>query len=250
MNFLRVLLLVLPLLTCLSCNKNFKGKEFYYQYEEVEVNNSTLSDQELENLITPYRKELESKMSKVIGYGIVPLNKMQPEGTLGNFMTDLLLEEAEEELEAEIDLCVMNYGGIRVPVIDSGEITLGDVYELMPFDNTLVLCQVTGEQLMELMRHMMGMGGWPVSNGVQITKESDQLVVLINGKLVKPGTRYTLLANDYMANGGDGCSFMADWDKEYFDWLMRDKIIEHIEELQADNGKVYAELNGRIIIFE
>ena len=83
-------------------------------------------------IISPYQKGIEDQMNEVLSYTKNDLKKGRPQSTIGNFVTDLCLNYAEAHL------CVMNNGGLRA-TINKGNITKGKLYELMPFENELVV---------------------------------------------------------------------------------------------------------------
>ena len=65
-----------------------------------------------------------------------PSEWSSPESLLGNFVTDLCLRQYSNIA----DICVMNNGGLRSN-LTKGEITRGDIYTLMPFENELVILE-------------------------------------------------------------------------------------------------------------
>ena len=78
-------------------------------------------------------------MNEVLTYSKINLTKKGSESLLGNFVTDLCLEQFSDQA----DICIMNNGGLRFP-LPKGEVTIGDIYKLMPFENKLVVLELNG----------------------------------------------------------------------------------------------------------
>ncbi|HKK88017.1 MAG TPA: 5'-nucleotidase C-terminal domain-containing protein [Saprospiraceae bacterium] len=249
----KFLLLLLSFILLFSCGRKLQIQSV--EAENIEVNSDVpkVQDEETRQLnekIKPYRDSLDNSMNEVLAVASVSMELRRPESLLGNFVADLMVEEFEEATGREVDLAVTNYFGLRIAVLDSGVITRRDVYELMPFDNTLVLATVDSAELKELFKHSLSSGGWPVSKDVQIIQEGTDVTVLIGGRSIRSGESYHILVNDYMASGGSDCTFMLDWDKKEYPFLLRDLIIEHLQEEQAAGNTIHPELSSRIVRFE
>src|SRR2546427_8209891 len=72
-------------------------------------------------------------------------------GSLGNFVTDGMREQANVKLGKPIDMAIMNGGGLRRNSISEGELRARDIFELLPFENALVTLDLTGEQVLKLL---------------------------------------------------------------------------------------------------
>ena len=109
------------------------------QYSNTKLDSTLVQiDTSLSHLILPYSERLDDKMNEIIGFAPQEFTKQKPESTLGNLLADATLITAEKYSSKKPDLAIINYGGIRVSNLAKGDITLGNVYEIMPFDNYLV----------------------------------------------------------------------------------------------------------------
>ena len=77
------------------------------------------------------------------------MKKTKPESLLGNWTADVCLEMAQEMYKDDIDLSFFNTGGLRSP-IPQGDITLRDLYKLMPFENELVVLELNKTEILDL----------------------------------------------------------------------------------------------------
>ena len=96
------------------------------------------ADSGLLKLLMPYTDSVHKSMDAVIGFSINGLTKKQPESILGNFMADCMKVMAEKKFHQKVEIAFINYGGMR-SYIPKGEIFVEKIYELMPFDNLIVL---------------------------------------------------------------------------------------------------------------
>lgn len=217
-------------------------------YDQTTMNNVVPVDSAMVQMIQPYKDSVDKTMNNIIGYAKVDLKKEQPEGTLCNWVCDALLEETAA---AKPDLCVLNYGGLRVPQIAAGPITTGRIFELMPFDNLLIMLYIPGNKLQQLLDLTAEKKGWPIGGfQMQISKEKKADNIFIKGEPINPAKTYRLLTNDYMANGGDNCSFLTGVPRENLNLLIRDVLISNCKKHNAKGEKVAASKDGRITVSE
>lgn len=209
-----------------SCNKVYqKNAVQYYNYR---ISSSKPVDPKVVQLLKPYTDSVNLSMNYVVGFSAVNLEKKQPEGSLGNFMADAILVMAKEKFGMQVDAAFLNYGGVRLTEIAPGAITRGKVYELMPFDNLLVLQKVNGMVLQEFLDRIASRGGWPLSGVKMQIKDKKAVNVEINGKPLESSGIYTIANSDYIANGGDDVSMLKDVPQINFGYLIRNAVIDYL----------------------
>jgi 2',3'-cyclic-nucleotide 2'-phosphodiesterase (5'-nucleotidase family) len=190
-------------------------------------------------------------MNKVISVSANEMYKKKPESNLTNFLADVLLEEAGKECSAQNlnitpAVSFFNYGGIRAP-LPRGEITVGNIFELMPFENEMVFLLLKGDQVQEFMNYVAYNGGGSVGGASFSIKEKKAINGKINGEKIDPEKSYWLVTNDYVAAGGDGLGFLRK--NEQFvksGRKIRDLIIENMQSRHDKKEKINIELDGRI----
>ena len=236
------------LLATTSCKVNHivsTEADLYRMNEAVTV---PAPDTSILALIGPYKSKLDAEMNAVIGTFAHGLSKQQPESTMGNWFADLLHQQAEATLGHPVDFAIVNYGGMRIPSIPAGPVTKSKVFELMPFDNLAVVVHLDAESLRQLFAKMASRGGWPISGQVKFEISNEQAgKIRINAQTIAEDRIYTVAMSDYIANGGDGCSFLTDLKQENTGILLRDMILNHIREQTARDKMLGTRLDGRVI---
>ena len=210
------------------------------------VDDSIPDKGEMEDLIAPYRNRMGEEIREVIGETTGVLAKAVPEGTLGNFAADAMLWAANRHSENPVQMAMTNNGGLRVP-IGPGPITLGQMYELMPFENMLSVLVLSGAQLQTLCDELAEMRGEPIAGfSFRIVSDGDRRVardIRVDGEPVAAQSRYRLVTNDYLANGGGGLTpIHSPLDRQDLPVLLRDAFIEYVR----FKGTIEPVLEGRI----
>jgi 2',3'-cyclic-nucleotide 2'-phosphodiesterase (5'-nucleotidase family) len=201
-------------------------------------------------IIRPYKVQVDSEMSQILGYSETSLYKDQPEGLLNNFIADLIFTKGNEYLKKlngfQAPVCILNYGGLRNG-LPKGAITLGNVFELMPFENEIVVIEINGSKAKEVMNYIAKKNGMPES-GIKLSiKENQADSVLIQGLPFEATRNYLIITSDYLAKGGDDMTFFLDPVSFYpLGIKVRDAIIEYLKEKTKSGQTVSAQLDKRI----
>jgi len=102
---------------------------------------------------------MDMVMNEVVGDIAQRMDVKKPVTTLGNFMCDAFVYMAKEKFDPESGISFMNFGSIRRPYIEAGPVTRGAIFEVMPFDNQMVLIKVKGSLLKKFIEDMEEGGG-------------------------------------------------------------------------------------------
>ncbi len=185
----------------------------------------------VEDLIAPYKKELDVEMNEIIGYASMSLTKQQPESSLGSWVANATQAQAVLLTRTKIDASIQYYGSIRIQELTKGEIRLGKIYELMPYDNMLVIVEMNGEIAQQLFDQMAADGGWPVSKEVRFKIRNGKATkLMINNQAVDKNHIYHITMPDYLANGNAGCGFLIGLKREETGVLVRDLLIKEVKD--------------------
>jgi 2',3'-cyclic-nucleotide 2'-phosphodiesterase (5'-nucleotidase family) len=230
--------------TGLSCNTTYQSQSL--QYKTYRINDKQAKDSSVLNFLQPYSANVNSTMNNVIGVADISLDKKQPECTLGNFMVDAFLSMAAEKYNTKTDVAFVNFGGIRLTQLPAGNVTNGKIFELMPFDNLLILQKLKGSVLQELLDLAAAKGGWPVAGMTMQIKDKKAVNVMIGGKPLDPNATYTAVNSDFIANGGDNADMLRTVPQITNGYLMRDAILDYIKKLKSEGKNISAKTENRV----
>ncbi|SDX92045.1 5'-nucleotidase C-terminal domain-containing protein [Hymenobacter psychrophilus] len=209
------------------------------------VGKSIPDDARATAIIAPYREKVVSQMTTVLGNAPVALTKKSGESLLSNFVGDLQRIEAGKALGRPIALGVVTNGGLRAP-IPAGPVTVGTVFELMPFENQLVVLDAPGTVVQQLFdfaaRTRMAVSGATFT----VTPEGKPSAILIGGQPFDATRNYSIAISDYLAGGGDSMAFFKPLKPEGTGVLLRNAIMNYIKEQTAQGKPVQAAIEGRV----
>ncbi len=171
-------------------------------------NNS--EDKAIAEYIAPYKKAIDAEMNALIIVSESSLVKDLPESGLGNMVSDYTMRAANDAFKKlkgkEVDMCLLNNGGLRTS-LPKGNITRGKIYELMPFENEIVVLTLSGKKTKELFDYVAYAHGMPMAGVKFGIKDTLPGTILIQGKAFDENKNYTVCTSDYLASGGDKMRF-------------------------------------------
>ena len=161
-----------------------------------------------------------------------------------NWASDALWEAAKKVYDGRVDIAIVNMGGMRCSW-PAGPITRGNVFELMPFDNRLVVPTLKGEDVLSLCESFAQYGGQGVA-GMRVTIIDGRVAdVQIGGKALNTKARYTVATSDYLSGGADHMDALARYvDLWNSDLLIRELYLEAVREQDT----IRAAVDGRMTI--
>jgi len=246
MRNLKILFILLPVFVY-SCTSVQHISKMNVTYDVPSNQTNAKTDEAIHEMIEPYKSQLDDKMNQVIANVGTELSKKQPESTMGNWTADALMAGAQRNGMAA-DFAVCNYGGMRVPVITAGPLTVGEVYELSPFDNAIMVVDMPGNLVDTLFQFIAVRNGWPVSGNIRMKiKDGKMTSCLINGKAIDDKTVYKVVMPDYVANGGDDARFMIGLTRLQTGLIQRDLILQYAAETAAMGKDINVSIEGRIV---
>ena len=168
------------LLLCSFCTLLHAQNSYNYQYEVVKMDSTfdARADLTLETYISHLKQEKDKKMSQIIGTSKEVLTSFAPQSPLSNLLVDILFEWGNSYLLSkkmqQADLALLNFGGIRAS-LPQGKITVGDIYQIAPFDNTVAFVFVRGSELKKMFDGFTEKRNAPLAN-VQTTYRTERLL--------------------------------------------------------------------------
>jgi 2',3'-cyclic-nucleotide 2'-phosphodiesterase (5'-nucleotidase family) len=238
------LLVLILTVAGLSCNTTYQSQSL--QYKTYRINTAQTKDSALLTFLQPYSNNVNTTMNDVIGVAEKSMDKKQPECALGNFMVDAFLNMAAEKYNTKVDVAFVNFGGIRLTQLPAGNVTTGKIFELMPFDNLLILQKVKGSVLQQVLNLAAEKGGWPMAGLSMQLKDKKAINVLIAGKPLDPDATYTIANSDFIANGGDNADMLRNVPQITNGYLMRDAILDYIKKMKSQGKNITANVENRV----
>lgn len=187
-------------------------------------------------------------MNRVIGQTDQELTKTSdPETLIGDFFSDAILAEGLKK-DPTIQFTLSTKGGLRTS-FPKGNITVSNVFELMPFENELVVLKLSGASVQKVIDFIVKSNGQPVAGIRMNIKDKKASDVMIAGKPFDINQSYNLLTYDYLANGAEGLEFLSEaTERKNIDKKVRDALIDYINGLTSAGKTINTQLDGRIVV--
>ena len=247
-SYLAITLLAAALCSCTQKEQTLRIEAGNIKVTAIENKSGAA---EVRAILERNKAYVDSIKSPVLGEAAVALEKYIPESPLMNFAADALMEMAQLHSEQKIDIAITNKGGLRSNIA-AGTVTFGDVYNVFTFENRLALLTLTGEQLTLLCKEIAKVGGEAISGmRLEITKDGKLVDATVNRKAIEPQATYRIATLDYLAQGNDNLTTLAQGaDLEVTKLLLRDLMVEYIKKETANGRKISATCDGRITVKE
>jgi len=238
------------ILLTFSCSPHLSVRQINTKNIPVNLQSGSI-DSSVQSIVKPYHDSIAHDMSKLVAISATPLSKGKPESKLTNLLADILLEFGtdfcvSQNINIKPDVSYVNYGGLRAS-LPQGEITVGRIFELMPFENEIVLINISGEAIQQMAERIAVRGGEGIA-GMRLGIRDKKVASLkIDGKEVDAKASYWLVTNDYIANGGDQMiMFLKPLDRINTKMKFRDLLIQSLTDRYKKDGILDVKLDGRI----
>jgi 2',3'-cyclic-nucleotide 2'-phosphodiesterase (5'-nucleotidase family) len=224
-----------------SCEKNFHVNKI--EGKQINISDSLDIDQNIEDFIKPYREHVNANLDSVLAYAVDTYSKSDGDynTAIGNMMADAVYEEANPIFKSRtgknIDFVLLNHGGIR-SIISKGNISKRTAYEVMPFDNSVVVTTLKGPQVRELVKYLTkGKRAHPISQlNIVLDAEGHIKTSSLNGTPLDFNKTYNVATNDYLYNGGDRMDFFKTNDSLYvLNYKIRNILIDYFTKIDTLN---------------
>ncbi|MGS2760856.1 5'-nucleotidase C-terminal domain-containing protein [Sinomicrobium sp. M5D2P9] len=206
--------------------------------KEININDSIAEDRAIDEFVKPFREHIAKDLSAPLAYNPSDLSKTDGDlnTAIGNLMADIVMEKSQPVFKKRtgrnIDAVLLNFGGIR-STMAKGHVTARTAYEVMPFENAIVVLELTGDKVLGLADYLAkAKTAHPVS-GMQLTLGKDGKVkkILIAGKPLDKNKHYYIATSDYLMNGGDNMNFFLNpVSTTPLDYRIRNAMIDYFTE--------------------
>lgn len=237
-------ILLLCVLFNTSCKKEaFKKTEATYKI--ISINDSITKNDSIEAFILPYRTHLNATLDSTLAYAPETYSKKDGElnTAIGNFMADVVLSEGNPIFKARtgknIDGVLLNHGGIR-SVISKGNISARTAFEVMPFENSIVVAALNKTQMDALVNYLKTeQTPHPIANFEIQLDQSNKIKSLFINKKPLENRVYYIATSDYLASGGDRMDFFKKADTIYnTDYKIRNALIDYFNKVDTISPKI------------
>ena len=235
----KFLLLGIALFSLTACKTTSLQVANVQTQKNISINQDLKANEDFAQFIEPYTEKLNKEMNQKISYTQVDLTKEGDNSNLGNLLADYTFDGAnvwaKANLNKNIDAALINIGGIRT-TIGKGDILLKNVFEVMPFENEVIIVKFKGSDLQGLFDYYAkNQKNNPVSHLYIETNNGTISKSLINGNPVNPNQDYYIATSDYLALGGDNMKFFAKGESIPTGIKLRDLFIEYFKKNQQIN---------------
>ncbi|MEJ1222161.1 5'-nucleotidase [Sediminicola sp. 1XM1-17] len=218
-----------------SCKDNPKTL-FKIEGRQIPITNTLVPVDSIAQFVSPYRNRINEVLDSTLAYASAtfttedgPLNS-----SAGNFMADIVMSEAgpifQKRTNKEIDFVLLNKGGIR-SIISKGGVSARDMYQVMPFENTIVVVELSAKSVRDLITFLIqSKQPHPVAGiQIQLDRNGSLAAVNIQGMPFDEDRTYFVATSNYLANGGDNMNFFKNKiSLTETDYLLRNAMIDYL----------------------
>lgn len=230
---------IICLLFLVACQQDYSVSKI--EGKRISISDSLGTNQEFEAFIKPFREKVTKDLDSTIAIANENYSKKDGElnTAIGNFMADAVLELSnpifKKRTGKTIDFVLLNHGGIR-SIISEGPISSRTAYQVMPFENEVVVAPMKAEQVKEMINYLTkAKRAHPIS-GLQIELNNDYSLskYRINDAEIDTDRTYYVATSDYLYNGGDRMSFLKSNDTVYnIDYKIRNLLIDYFKKIDT-----------------
>ncbi|BDU50802.1 5'-nucleotidase C-terminal domain-containing protein [Haliovirga abyssi] len=229
---------------------NFKKREKYYvekdgkkikKYKYYPIGDVIPEDKAVKDMLDKYKAEAGKGLNKPIGETKILLSHGTAE-TKDNLLAEIITDSIKDFTKA--DIALQNGGGIRAD-INPGKISYRDVLTVLPFGNTVFKMNMTGKEVMAVLNYAAGLpetiGAHLHTAGLTWTNNKGKVEnVKVNGEALELNKMYSVAANDYMANGGDGYKTLTvGQNRMDTGYVLADLVADYIKKIKLIDGDNY-----------
>lgn len=235
----------ITLLVLASCKKETKHLT-ELTGKQIAIDSSYTLVDSIQEFISPYHDRVEQILDSTIAYAPYTISKSDGKfnTTAGNLMADIVMSETNPIFQKRtghtIDFVLLNHGGIR-SIISKGNVTARTAYEVMPFENSVVVVELKGETLLKMVDYLIkAKRAHPVA-GIQLILNKDNTVktFTVGGNPIDMSRTYFVATSDYLVTGGDNMNFLKEaLSKTETDYKIRNAMIDFFSKVDTLSPKV------------
>ena len=214
--------------------------------KQLVIDSTLIAIDSIESFVAPYRKRIDQVLDSTLAYAPEMLTKQDGRynTSAGNLLADIILEQANPIFKSRtgknIDFVLLNHGGIR-SVVSKGNVSARTAYEVMPFENSIVVVELSGKSVLKMVDFLMSSNRAHPIGGLQIILDKNDCLksLLIQGSVFDENKNYFIASSNYLVTGGDNMNFFKEMlgatDTEY---LIRNAMIDYFMKVDTVSAKV------------
>lgn len=221
--------------------------------KRIPIDTNIPGDTAILNFIKPFSENINKTLDSILAYNPADLNKSDGElnTAIGNLLADMVMEQANPVFKSrtgnDIDIVLLNHGGIR-STIGKGGVTARTAYAVMPFENEIVVTELKGEKILEMITYLENNRTAHPLRGIKIIVDKNNLIsATINGKEIDLNKNYFVATSDYLQQGGDNMIFLKNPVNLYLiDYKIRNAMIDYfqkVDTLKTSRDDRYIQIN-------
>lgn len=205
----------------------------------------------IDSIVRIYSDSLTACMGRHLGHCTETMVSKRPESSLMRFVADALMFEgtkmaAKNGLNHPI-VTLLNAGGIRSNLLE-GEITVRNIYEIAPFENTIVMMVLTPRQLRDVAYHIASRGGEAIAGWSFKIEDGTAKRIKVHDENIDKDKLYTLITVDYLATGGDQFKCLTTIPVVASGRLFRDVLTDYIASISTQGRNIVPPTDERITL--
>ena len=251
MNLKAFVTCIILSMTAFGYAQNVSAPKYQYRYKMVRIDSTYDSkvDPKLAKYVEKKRRQMEKQMQVVVAHTDAELESFAPESPLSNFLTDILLNEASKYVKDttfdNLDLSMLNFGGIRTSM-PKGDVTIGDLYRITPFDNYLTFIVLKGSELRKALGRFTDQFNAPYSGATLVYTNNKPSQILVQGNPIDDNRLYKLVTLNFISDGGDHLLENIQFEKiEYTTMTFREFLVAELKAMTARGETVTGKKDGR-----
>ena len=165
------------------------------------ISTAVKPDERLERRVRAINEEIASRLG--VRLGTVPLDHIRTRHQIGEMVAGIFREHYGT------DMALVQSGGIRADLTD-GDITLRDIYSILPYENRIIPVRLPGRSIRRLIEKAVNDGADAALAGVEVTSSDEALTIYVNGVRLDDSRDYTIALSEYVTSGGGGFDVISE----------------------------------------
>lgn len=180
---------------------SLRGKQGGQTISVHPISTAVKPDERLERRVRAINEEIASRLG--VRLGTLPLDHIRTRHQIGEMVAGIFREHYGT------DMALVQSGGIRADLTD-GDITLRDIYSILPYENWIIPVRLPGRFIRRLIEKAVSGGEEAALAGVEVTSSDEGLIIYVNGVRLDDSRDYTIALSEYVTSGGGGFDVISE----------------------------------------